>query len=104
MIIRKEDMLPKYFKNLHLMISAITGTPRIVNIDLDKTNLSDKYKDIPKEEWESALVQYFNTFQEGMRQLYVIDNWSFFLGGNATSKEQLIDILEKAIEEVKALQ
>ena len=83
-------MIPKYFKNLHLMTSAITGTPRIVNIDTNKTNFSEKYKDIPKEEWESALIQYFNSFQDGTRQLYVIDNWSFFLGGNANSKEQLI--------------
>lgn len=97
-------MIPKYFKNLHLMISAITGTPRIVNIDLNKTNLSEKYKDISKEEWESALIRYFNSFQEGTRQLYVIDNWSFFLGGNANSKEQLIKILESVIKEVKSLE
>lgn len=97
-------MIPKYFKDLHLMISAITGTPRIVNIDLNKTNLSEKYKDIPKEEWESALIQYFNSFQDGTRQLYVIDNWSFFLGGNANSKEQLIKILENVIKEVKSLE
>lgn len=97
-------MLPKYFKNLHLTISAITGTPRIVNIDLNKTNLSEKYKDIPKEEWESALIQYFNSFQDGTSQLYVIDNWSFFLGGNANSKEQLIKILEDVLKEVKSLE
>lgn len=97
-------MIPKYFKNLHLMISAITGTPRIVNIDLNKTNLSEKYKDIPKEEWESALIQYFNSFQDGTRQLYVIDNWSFFVGGKAKNKEQLIKILENVIKEVKSLE
>ena len=97
-------MIPKYFKDLHLMISAITGTPRIVNIDLNKTNLSEKYKDIPKEEWESAIIQYFNHFKEGSRQLYVIDNWSFFIGGKAKNKEQLIKILENVIKEVKSLE
>lgn len=96
-------MLPKYFKNLHLMISAITGTPRIVSINPEKTQLSDKYIDIPKEEWEGSLIHYFDSFQEGKRQLLVIDNWSFFLGGNATSREHLIRMLEDAIEEVKTL-
>lgn len=102
-------MLPKYFKNLHLMISVITGTPRIVSIDTensqlsDKIQLSDKYIDIPKEEWEGSLIHYFDSFQEGKRQLLVIDNWSFFLGGNATSREHLIRMLEDAIEEVKTL-
>lgn len=96
-------MLPKYFKNLHLMISVITGTPRIVSIDPEKTQLSDKYIDIPKEEWEGSLIHYFDSFQEGKRQLLVIDNWSFFLGGNATSREHLIRMLEDAIEEVKTL-
>lgn len=96
-------MLPKYFNNLHLMVSAITGTPRIVSIDTNKTNMSDKYKDIPKEEWESALISYFNSFKEDTRQLYVLDNWSFFLGGNPKDKETLIKMLEEVIAEVKKL-
>ena len=97
-------MLPKYFKNLHLMVSAITGTPRIVSIDRSKTSMSDKYKDIPKEEWECALISYFNMFQEDTRQLYVLDNWSFVLGGNPKDKETLIEMLEGAIKEVKELE
>ncbi len=96
-------MIPKYFKNLHLMISTITGTPRIVNIDTNKTNFSEKYKDIPKEEWESAIIQYFNHFKNGTRQLYVIEDWSFFIGGKAKNKEQLIKILENILKEVKTL-
>lgn len=97
-------MLPKYFKNLHLMISAITGTPRIVSINPEKTQLSDKYIDIPKEEWEGSLINYFDSFQEGRSQLQVVNSWSFFFGGNATSREELIWMLEQAIEEVKAYQ
>lgn len=59
------------------MISTITGTPRIVNIDTNKTNISEKYKDIPKEEWENATIQYFSHYKDGTRQLYVIQDWSF---------------------------
>lgn len=96
--------LPKYFDNLHLTVSSITGVPRIVNIDFEKTNFSDKYKDIPKDEFESTLIQYFDHFQKGSRQLIVNDNWTTVIGINADSKEQLIKILENVIEEVKGLE
>ena len=96
-------MLPKYFKNLHLLISEITGTPRIVNIDLNKTNFSDKYVDIPKEEWKRAIVGSFSHFKEGERLLYIANNWEFFLGGNPKDKKHLIKILENAIKEVQSL-
>ena len=96
--------LPKYFNKLHLCISGITGTPRIVNIDFKKSNMSDKYKDIPKDEWEGALLQYFSHFKEKQVQLMVGQNWEFFIGGNATNKETLIKALEERIEAIKKLE
>ena len=96
-------MLPKYFKNLHILISCITGTPRIVNIDLEKTNCSDKYKDISKEEWESAMINYFSYFDNNMRQLMITEDWAFYVGGKAENKDQLIKLLEGTIAEIKDL-
>ena len=96
--------LPKYFDRLHDCISGITGTPRIVNIDFKKSNMSDKYKDIPKDEWESALLGYFAHFKDDQIQLMVGQNWEFFIGGNTTSKESLIKALEERIEAIKKLE
>ena len=38
--------LPKYFKNLHIAISSITGEPRIISTSDVNTNLCEKYKNI----------------------------------------------------------
>lgn len=96
--------LPKYFKNLHVSISAITGTPRIVNIDFSKTNCSDKYKNIPIDEWESCLLGYFAHFKENQSQMMIGgDNWEFYIGGNAKTKEDLIKILQQRIEEIQKI-
>ena len=96
--------LPKYFKNLHVSISAITGTPRIVNIDFSKTNCSDKYKDIPIDEWESCLLGYFAHFKENQSQMMIGgDNWEFFIGGNAKTKEDLIKILQQRIKDIQKI-
>ena len=96
--------LPKYFKNLHLSISAITGTPRIVNIDFNKTNCSDKYKNIPIDEWEGSLLGYFAHFKENQSQMMIGgDNWAFYIGGNAKTKEDLIKILQDRIQEIQKI-
>lgn len=96
--------LPKYFKNLHLAVSTITGTPRIVSIDFSKTDRSDKFIDIPKEEFESCILNHYDHLPENSRHLMIMKNWTGFLGFNTTSKENLIKCLEEAIEEVKALE
>ena len=97
-------MLPKYFDNLHIAISAICGKPRIVNIDFSKTNCSDKYKNIPIDEWESCLLGYFAHFKENQSQMMIGgDKWEFFIGGNAQTKEKLIAILEDRIKEIRKL-
>lgn len=49
--------LPKYFKDLHLEVGAVTGSPRIANIKEGK-DFTEKYKNISKEEWESALLNW----------------------------------------------
>ena len=98
-------MLPNYFKNLHLSISAITGIPRIVNIDFNKTQFSDKYKDIPNDEWEGALLGYFAHFKENQSQMMIGgDKWEFFIGGNCESKEKLIQCLEERIKQIKEME
>lgn len=106
-----EDMAePKYMKNLHICISSITGTPRIVNIDLDKIEkkpyiITEKYKDIPKDEWDSALINYFSCFEPNQRQFAVgKTGWSFFIGGNCETPESLITCLKGCIREVEELQ
>ena len=95
--------LPKYFKNLHLCTSVITGVPRIVNIDFSKSTTSEKYIDVPKEEFESCLLNHYDHLPENTRHLMILDNWTAFVGVNAKSKEDLIKCLEGVIEEVKQL-
>ena len=94
-------MLPKYFYNLHVCISAICGTPRIANIDFSKTNRTDKYIDIPIDEWENCLLIYFTYFKENNSQIMISNEWGFVVGGKAQTKEDLIKILEDRIEEIK---
>ena len=52
-------MLPKYFENLKLAVSAITGQPRIVKINPKNPDRSDKYIDIPHDEFKNIMLNYF---------------------------------------------
>jgi hypothetical protein len=52
--------LPKYFENLHIAVSRITGEPRIVSDSNAKTNFCEKYKNIDENEWVSALLNWFD--------------------------------------------
>lgn len=52
--------LPKYFENLHIAISSITGEPRIILDSNAKTNFCEKYKNIDENEWVSALLNWFD--------------------------------------------
>ena len=52
--------LPKYFKNLHIAISSITGEPRIISDSNSKTNFCEKYKNTDENEWESDLLNWFD--------------------------------------------
>lgn len=51
---------PKFFENLHVGISSITGQPRIFLSKKEKPSFCDKYKDIPEKEWISAVLNYFD--------------------------------------------
>lgn len=51
---------PNNLKNLHVAISAITGQPRIIQIkNIKYPSFCDKYKNIPEDEWISAILNYF---------------------------------------------
>ena len=62
------ETLPKYFKNLHLEVSAITGSPRIVNTKQLGTP-TDKYINIPQTEWESAILNWAGNLDKGYTQI-----------------------------------
>lgn len=96
--------LPKYFDNLHVGISAITGEPRIYSLKDPKKGKTDKYKNIPKEEWESAVVGWFSLFKEDTTFIQITQDWAYCIGGNMSCKENLIkhlrdiaDTLEKEL-------
>lgn len=92
---------PKYFDNLHLAISAITGQPRIASIDPKKPNKSDKYKDIPEDEWISSIMGWVDLLPEHSVYLNVNKGYSFFLGGNLSTKEELINTLKGALDKLQ---
>lgn len=102
--------MPKYMKNLHILVSGIMGTPRIVSVNLEKVKdkqcfMSEKYKDIPQDEWDAALMAYFSHFGMNQRQLAVSkDGWAFFIGGNFDTADNLIKCLKNCIEEIKKLE
>ena len=52
--------LPKYFENLHIGISSITGEPRIISCADSKTTFCEKYKNIAENEWVSAVLNWFD--------------------------------------------
>lgn len=97
------------FEDVHLLVSEITGTPRIVQINPEKTNFSDKYRDLSREEWENALMGYTTHLPESHLHFALNKesetgkdkNWQFFLLANCKSKEEMIETLEAVIEHVK---
>lgn len=89
--------LPKYFDNLHVGISAITGEPRIVSLK-GKNNMSDKYKTIPKEEWESSVIGWFSMFKDGNLFVKVTKDFAFCIGGKTKDKKKLISVLKNVIK------
>ena len=94
-------LLPKYFENLQLRISAITGEPRIVSINPKKPNMSDKYKVIGQQDWILTLLNYFSCLQHPM--FHITNNWIYFVGGKAKSKEELINSLKNLIKQIEQI-
>lgn len=78
-------MLPKYFNDLHVAISAITGHPRIVNCK-EGSLTTDKYKDIPQDEWESCLLNFFDFFKDRI-YFKMLKSGGFVIGGNKAPKD-----------------
>ena len=95
-------MLPKYFENLHLAISAITGKPRICSVK-DNNWVTDKYKNIPDKEWESCIMNWFHYFQEGKSFVQVLSDYTFCVGGKAYNKRSLIEGLRKCADELEKI-
>lgn len=85
-------MLPKYFNDLHVSVSAITGTPRIVSCKLGAKS-TDKYKDIELNEWHSAILNWFSFFKESTSFVQVLKDYTFCIGGKAKDKAQLVKAL-----------
>lgn len=85
----KLEFLPKYFENLHLEIAAITGSPRIVNTKNPHTS-TDKYKNIPQDEWESAILNWAKFLDNGFVQ--ILTDGTFLVAGkiDTENKEQVI--------------
>jgi len=92
--------VPEYFKNLHLGVCAITGTPRIMSIKEGET-YTDKYIDISKEEWESALLCWARELEHGYVQ--VLKDYTFCVAGKAKDKRSLIMGLRKLADELESI-
>ena len=92
--------LPKYFDNLHIGISAITGEPRIVSIKEGK-NCSDKYKVIPDEEWKSCIVGWFSMFKPQNSFIQITKDWGYCIGGKALNKKHLIQVLRELADSLE---
>lgn len=97
----KLEFLPNYFKDLHLEIAAITGSPRIAKRKLDENGFpfSDTYMNIPKEEWESAVLNWANHLEHGYVQ--VLTDYTFCIAGKAQDKRSFIMGLRKLADELE---
>ena len=99
----KLEFLPNYFKDLHLEIAAITGSPRIAKRKLDENGFpfSDTYMNIPKEEWESAILNWANHLEHGYVQ--VLKDFTFCIAGKAKDKRNLIMGLRSLADELEEI-
>ena len=85
-------MLSKYFNDLHVTICAITGQPRIASYKEGQKS-TDKYKDIPDEEWKGALLNWFSKFKESQTFIQVLKDYTFCFGGKVKDKQELVQAL-----------
>lgn len=92
--------LPKYFNDLHVLISAITGQPRIAKTKNGKL-VTDKYIDIPQKEWESAILNWASMLEHGYVQ--VLEDFTFCFAGKAKNKKHLIQGMRKLADELEEL-
>ena len=99
----KEELLPKYFKDLHLEVAAITGSPRIAKRKIDENGFpfSDTYKNISKEEWESAILNWAKFLPNGYVQ--VLKDYTFVIAGKAHDKKSFIMGLRKLADDLEEM-
>lgn len=93
------ELLPSYYKDLHLGVCAITGSPRIVTFK--DNNFSDTYKNIPQNEWESAILNWAGHLPHGYVQ--VLKDYTFCVAGKAKDKRGLIMGLRKVADELESI-
>lgn len=96
----KLEFLPEYFKDLHLEVAAITGSPRIAKRK-NNENCSETYMNISKEEWESAILNWAGHLEHGYVQ--VLKDYTFCVAGKAKDKRGLIMGLRKLADELETL-
>lgn len=92
----KLEFLPKYFKDLHLEVAAITGSPRIACTKPRQTS-TDKYKNISKEEWESAILNWAGFLENGYVQMTVDGNFVVAGRVDVENKSQVMFAVIKSL-------
>lgn len=92
--------LPEYFKDLHLAVSAIKGSPRIVSLK-EGEDTSDKYINIEQAEWESAILNWARKLDKGFVQ--VLNDYTFCIAGKAENKRHFIMGLRKLADELEEI-
>lgn len=93
--------LPKYFNNLNIAVSVITGKPRIVSIKPDdKSNTTDKYKNIDERTWVNCILLWLQHRTLGCT---ILDDYTVLIGGKVKDKKDLIKCLENIIDSVKSI-
>ena len=91
--------LPKYFNNLDIAVSAITGKPRIVSVKFEnKSCATDKYKNINEQTWINCILLWLQHRPLGCT---VLEDYTVLIGGKTKNKEDLIKCLENIIDSVK---
>lgn len=96
----KLEFLPEYFKDLHLEVAAITGSPRIAKRKANE-RCSDTYINISKDEWESAILNWAGHLPHGYVQ--VLKDFTFCVAGKAKDKRGLIMGLRKLADELETI-
>lgn len=97
--------LPKYFENLTIGISTITGQPRIISVKQDEKDKpiknTDKYKDIDGKTWHDCIMLYF---QKQNPTFEILDDFTFLIAGKVENKEQLLKVLKGLTEHIEGLE
>lgn len=95
-------MLPKYFDSLHLAINAVTGQPIIGSFK--NKPVTDKQKTIPGEEWESAILNFFNHFDSGKTYVQALKSGTFCIAGKFETPKQTAEFLRNIVTTMEKME